>query len=212
MPDHFHLLIIACCISLTGSMLPDFPTSKKEIRKQLMLLTERLGREKAPLLARIKSFTQHEGKIHSYDRIGAKPVSEGFEEIAIPVSIELSEIPDLVGENLAAKIEVVADQLARRQVEMFYRKFTEVTREVGNSLDAQGAPFTQDMVFEMLEKVDMEFGPDNQPTFTLNTTPELAKVFEGWQDDPSFKARYEGLLNRKRDAWRDRESDRKLVD
>jgi hypothetical protein len=193
-------------------MLPDFPRSKKEIRKQLVLLTERMEREKAPLLAGIKSFTQHEGRVHSYDRIRADPVSEGFEEIAIPVTIELSEMPDLVGEKLVAKIEAMADQLARKRMEMFYRKFTEVTREVGNSFDAQGAPLTQDMVFEMLERIDMEFGPDNRPTFTFNTTPELAKVFERWQDDPCFKVRYEELLNRKRDAWRDRESNRKLVD
>ena len=59
---------------------------------------------------------------------------------------------------------------------------------------------------------DMEFGPDNQPTITWHTTPELTKVYESWQGDPSFKARYEDILNRKRDAWRDRESDRKLVD
>jgi len=193
-------------------MLPDFPQSKKEIRKKLVQLTERLEREKAPLLARIKSFAQHEGKIHSYDRIGAKPVSEGYEEMRIPLTISFNEVPDLVGEKLVAKIDATATQLATKRMEMFRRKFDQVTREVGNALDAKGAPFTQDMFFTMLEKVDMEFGPDNQPTITWHTTPELTKVYESWQGDPSFKARYEDILNRKRDAWRDRESDRKLVD
>jgi hypothetical protein len=193
-------------------MLPDFPQSKREIRKRLVQLTERLEREKAPLLAEIKGFIQHEGKVHSYDRIKADPVTEGFEEIAIPVTIELSEMPDLVGEKLFAKIDALADQVARKRMEMFYQKFTEVTREVGNALDAQGAPLTPEMIFEMLERVDMEFGPDNQPTFRFNTTPELAKVFEGFQDDAAFRAKYEELLNRKRDAWRNRESNRKLVD
>ncbi len=193
-------------------MLPDFPKSKKEIRKRLALAIERMEREKAPLLAGIKNFAQHEGTVHSYDRIKADPVSEGFEEIAIPVTIELSEMPDLIGEKLAAKMDAIADELARKRMEMFRRKFTEVTREVGNAFDAQGAPLTHDMFFEMLERVDMEFGPDDQPMFTFNMTPGLEKVFENWQDDPLFRARYEELLNRKRDAWRDRESNRKLVD
>ena len=112
---------------------------------------------------------------------------EGYEEIAIPVTVGVSEAPDLVGEKLTAKVEEVAEQMARVRMEMFYRKFTEVTQEVGNAFDAKGAPFTQEMFFEMLEKVDMEFGPDNQPTFRFNATPELVKVFEGWQTTPPLR-------------------------
>lgn len=194
-------------------MLPDFPQSKKEIRKKLVLLTEQLAREKAPLLAGIKSFMQHEGKTHSYDRIRAEPVSEGFEEIAIPVTIQVSEMPDLVGEKLRVKIEALADEIARKRMEMFNRKFTEVTKEIGNALDAKGAPFSQEMFFEMLEKIDMDFGPDGQPTVRMHTSTQgLIEVYEKWQEDPAFKIRYDELLNRKRDAWRDRESYRKLVD
>jgi hypothetical protein len=192
-------------------MLPDFPVTKKEIHKKVALAMEQMERAKAPMLSEIKSFVQHEGKVHSYDRIGAKPVSEGYEEIAIPVTIELTEIPELVGEKFNAKIEAIGDQLARKRMEMFYRKFTEVTQEIGNAFDAGGAPLTQDMCLAMMEKMDMEFGPDERPTFRLHTTPELAKIYEAWQQDASFKARYEELLNRKRDAWRDRESNRKLV-
>jgi hypothetical protein len=83
-------------------MLPDFPTSKTEIRKHIVRATEQAERAKAPLLAKIKSFTQHEGTAHSYDRIGAKAVTgEGFEAIEVPITIDVSEIPDLVGEKLA---------------------------------------------------------------------------------------------------------------
>jgi hypothetical protein len=192
-------------------MLPDFPVTKREIHKHVALAMEHMERTKTPMLSEIKSFVQHEGKIHSYDRIGATSVSEGYEEIAIPVTIQLSEIPELVGEKFNAKIEAIVDELARKRMEMFYRKFTAVTQEVGNAFDAGGAPLTQDMCFAMMERMDMEFGPDNRPTFRLNTTPELAKVYEAWQQDPSFKARYEEVLDRKRDAWRDRESNRKLV-
>lgn len=192
-------------------MLPDFPVTKREIHKNVALAMEHMERTKTPMLSEIKTFVQHEGKVHSYDRIGATSVSEGYEEIAIPVTIQLTEIPELVGEKFNAKIEAIADQLARKRMEMFYRKFTAVTQEIGNSFDAGGAPLTQDMCLAMMEKMDMEFGPDNRPTFRLNTTPELAKVYEAWQQDPSFKGRYEELLDRKRDAWRDRESNRKLV-
>ena len=64
----------------------------------------------------------------------------------------------------------------------------------------------------MLEKVEMEFGPDNQLIGRFQTSPEIANVIRKWREDPSFMAKYQELLNRKRDAWRDRESNRKLVD
>ena len=194
-------------------MLPDFPASKTEIRKHIMRATEQAERAKAPLLAKIKSFAQHEGTAHSYDRIGAKAVTdEGFEAIAIPVTIDVSEIPDLVGEKLAAKIDAVADGLARKRMEMFYRKMNEGTEEGGNAMDMKGAPLTQDAFFTMLERVDMEFGPDNLPTSVWHTTPALAEVIGKWDDDPAFRSRYEELLDRKRNEWRDRESNRKLVE
>ncbi len=194
-------------------MLPDFPTSKAEIRKHILRATEQAERAKAPLLARIKSFAQHEGTSHSYDRIRAKAVTnEGFEPIGVPVIVDVSEIPDLVGEKLAAKIDAVGDALARKSMEMFYRKINEVTQEVGNAMDMKGAPLTQDAFFTMLERMDMEFGPDNLPTFVWHTTPALAEVVGKWEDDPAFRSRYEELLDRKRNDWRDRESNRKLVE
>jgi len=194
-------------------MLPDFPKSKSEISEQILRATELAERAKAPLLARIKSFIQHEGAVHSYDRIGAKPVTdEGFEGIQVPVTVDVSEIPDLVGQKLVAKIDAVAEVLARKRMEMFYRKMEEVTQEVGNAIDMKGAPLTQDAFFTMLEKVDMEFGPDNLPTIVWHTSPALAEVIGKWDHDPAFKNKYEELLNRKRNDWRDRESNRKLVE
>jgi len=164
----------------------------------------RSERAKAPFLAKIKGFAQHEGTAHSYDRIGAKAVTdEGFEAIAIPVTIDVSEIPDLVGEKLAAKIDAVADGLASKRMEMFYRKMNEVTEEVGNAMDMKGAPLTQDAFFTILERVDVEFGPDNLPTSVWHTTPALAEVIGKWDEE---------LLDRKRNEWRDRESNRKLVE
>ena len=97
-------------------------------------------------------------------------------------------------------------------MEMFYRKMNEVTEEVGNAMDMKGAPLTQDAFFTMLERVDMEFGPDNLPTSVWHTTPALAEVIRKWDDDPAFRSRYEELLDRKRNEWRDRESNRKLVE
>ena len=46
--------------------------------------------------------------------------------------------------------------------------------------------------------------------------PEMADVirerFMEWIRDPEFRKRHEEIMRRKYEAWRDRESNRKLVD
>jgi hypothetical protein len=193
-------------------VLPDFPSTKREIGARILAAIEHSARRKAPVLAEIKTRLQHEGKVHSYDRIGAAPKTEGFEEVKIPVTVQISEVPDLVGKHMEAKIEAIAEERARLSMDMSHRRFKEVADEVGNAVHAQGAPLTEDLIFRMLERPDMEFGPDNQPLGIFYTTPELGKALEILQRNPSFGARYQELLQRKRDGWRDRESNRKLVD
>lgn len=204
----------ALCIPLRydGRMLPDFPHSKDQIRHRISLGIYYAARAKAPLLAEIKTIVQHEGKIHAYDRIRAAPVTEGYEQLGIPVTIELAEIPELVGERLAAKVDAIAEQMASKEMELFYRKQSQACEEVGNAVDAKGAPLTADILLDMLERTDMEFGPDNQPLGRFVVGPSGADRLQALQEDPDFQVRYKELVERKHDAWRDRESNRKLVD
>jgi hypothetical protein len=193
-------------------MLPDFPRTKDQIRKRITLGIWHAVRAKAPILAEIKTLVQHEGKLHSYDRVRAAPVTEGYEDLKVPVTIAFADVPELVGGRLAAKIDEIAEQMARLEMEMFYRKHSQVSEEVGNTFDAKGAPITGDAILDLLEKVDMEFGPDGQLLQRFVVGPELAGQLQKLQEEPAFRTRFEGLVERKRSAWRDRESNRKLVD
>ena len=103
-------------------MLPDFPQTKDQIRQRITLGIFHAVRAKAPLLAEIKTLVQHEGNLHAYDRVRAAPVTEGYEKLAVPITIAFSEVPTLVGERLAAKIDDIAEQMAKLEMEMFYRK------------------------------------------------------------------------------------------
>jgi hypothetical protein len=193
-------------------MLPDFPQLKSELRDGILRAIQVASRVKAPLLAQIKTFLQHEGTVHSYDRIDAPSRTDAYEQIGVPIEITYAEVPDLVGERLASKIDAIAEDIARKEMELFHRKFSESAQEVGNAFDARGAPLTPELFFKMIEGVHMEFGPDGQLLGQFRTSPALAKVMQSWRDNPSIMAQYEALVNRKRDAWRDRENRRKLVD
>jgi hypothetical protein len=193
-------------------MLPDFPHSKDQIRNRIMLAIDHAMRVKAPLLAGMKTLVQHEGKIHAYDRVRAKPVIEGYHELAIPVTLDLTEVPDLVGAKLVAKIDEIAEHKAQREMDLFHQKHWQISEEVGNTLNANGDQLNGDLLLELIEKADMQFGPDGQPLNKFVAGPALAAPLQKLLDDPSFRARYDDLVEGKRNVWRDRESDRKLVD
>jgi len=159
---------------------------------------------------------QHEGFTHSYEQIGVGIVEEQLKEHAIPMEIKFDEVPELIGDRLTAKVDAVADELARRTSEDAYKKLDESMGKVGNSINAGGKPFSQKIYLEMLEKMEMEFEDTGEPAFKLVMHPDMAEVvrkrMEEWQNDNDFQLKYGELIRLKREAWFDRESNRKLVD
>ena len=154
--------------------------------------------------------------MHSYEQVGAGIVEEGFREYSVPVQIRFDEIPELVGERLIAKIESIAEELARQTSKDGFKKIEEELSKVGNFVNAAGRPVSEEVFFEMLEKMDMTFDDDGNPNITFIVHPDmgehLRRLSEKWGADAKFQERYKGLMRAKREAWLDRENNRKLVD
>jgi hypothetical protein len=68
----------------------------------------------------------------------------------------------------------------------------------------------------MLEKMEMECEENGEPAFSLVMHPDMAEVvrkrMQEWENDRDFQDRYTAVIRLKREAWLDRESNRKLVD
>lgn len=175
---------------------------------------------KSPLRTLGSRITQHEGVLHTYEQstdYGIRSVTEGLEEISVPIEVKIDEIPELVGEKLLARIDAIAEDAARQVSQITFRKMDQVTREAGMAVDAAGGPPTQKIWLEMFEKMEVDFDPKTgMPEVTLVMHPVMAesmqKLWIEWEKDASFMKQYGDLLARKREEWRDRESRRKLVD
>jgi hypothetical protein len=103
------------------------------------------------------SITQHEGTLHSYEQItesGTRSITEGLQEIAVPIEVKIEEIPEMVGEKLFARIDAIAEDAARQVSQQTFRKMAEVTRESGRTVDAAGGPPTKEIWLELFEKID----------------------------------------------------------
>jgi hypothetical protein len=103
--------------------------------------------------------------------------------------------------------------------EMLLRKAGEATERVGNKVDAGGQPFSAELYFQMLETVQIDFDELGRPDISgrrMVMHPDQAErvraLMEQWEKDESFQQRYRDIMLKKREDWRDRESNRKLVD
>jgi DNA topoisomerase IB len=197
-------------------MLPDFPTLKAEVERIILTGLRQRVRRGDPILSKIKGFTQHEGTQLRYEQQGGTTVQEGFEKIGMEFQVPIADIPDLAGEKLNAKLDEMARELTSQEAKAFFKKMGEICEAAGTSLDAGGQPATPEMLLDMMDKVQMEFEPDGKPSQSFvvhpDTVPALQKIAEQIENDPKLKRRNEEILERQREAWLARESNRKLAD
>jgi hypothetical protein len=197
-------------------MLPDFPKLKAEVHRDVLARIRRRADSADSVVSQIKRLSQHEGRDMRYDRIGAPPVESGPEELGARFEVLVSEVPDLIGPKLDAKIEEIAQEIAKQQAKMFFRRVGETCDEVGNTINANGQPLSAELMLEMFSNAQLNFGPDGKPTgqFVIHPdmAPALKRADEELEGDPELKRRFEDILRRKREEWATRESHRKLAD
>ncbi|HWW13811.1 MAG TPA: hypothetical protein VN310_04045 [Candidatus Dormibacteraeota bacterium] len=197
-------------------MLPDIPETKGEILNRITTAIKRKIDADHPILAGIKSITQHEGVIHQHDQIGFGTVSEGYREIGAPVKIDLDEVPDLIREKLDQKLTGIANEIGKQQMQMFFRTLDEATEKAGTRLDNKGKPMTADTILQLIEMTEVDFDRSGKPTSSFVLHPDMMetakKIDQQIKNDPDLKARAEAIRRRHYESWLARENNRKLVD
>ena len=84
-------------------------------------------------------------------------------------------------------------------------------------VSAEGEAISIDHFFEVLEKVSRDFDEHWKTRWSsvATTNPELfqsiAKIIEEAKSDPEIQQRFDAIMERKREEWRVRENNRKLV-
>lgn len=201
-------------------MLPDFPTSKRDLSQLLDLRLRRSVRQRSVLATLATSIVQHEGSVMAYDQLtreGKRIVTGAYEKAEAGIMIPIEEIPDLTGDNLNKKIDEIAEDIAKQTSQKGFKKIHETLDEAGTGVDAEGQPLTPELFLKSLEGMEMNFDPETlEPTFSIvihpSMKPSMEKLKDQMENNPEYKAKYEALLTKKREAWRDREGHRRLVD
>jgi len=190
-------------------MLPDFPKMRKLLEEAIHYQIHLRARTKSVISTLVHGITQHEGTQHSYHQEGSGTITQGYEQIASPFTIRFDEVPELIGERLEAKIDALAEDIARQTSDLFYKTMDEVTKKAGTSFDGGGGPITQEIALEMHERT--QWSPDSVFIAHPVMAEAMSKKWNEWQADAEFMKKFKEIDRRKKEEWRDRESNRKLV-
>ena len=195
-------------------MLPDFPEEKSKLMDEWTKYLERkqnalLGPFSAP-----RYFTHHEGNRWRIERSDGSVSESEYEELKGELTVSIEEATTLTPEQIASKLDDIAESMASQATASIFETLREAADGVGNSINANGRPFSKELFLELLSRVSIDFDPDGNPQMPMMIVPPGfdKSLFDEWDKDPELAKRHDEIMRRKKEEFDAREASRKLVD
>jgi hypothetical protein len=197
-------------------MLPDFPEIKQHVHQFLMHYLDNRCRYHMGVLRLVRSVSIPEGSHTKVTRPDGTTDEPKMERAEVGLFASSDPRKGLSFEEVLKSLDDAARQMAEKQTQMMFRRIDEVTKETGNVSDLAGQPFTAKALNDMLERLDIPFDPQGKPCIpplvcNPKTAEELISRKTEIESDLAEKRRFVEIIARKRQEFRDRESNRKLV-
>jgi hypothetical protein len=195
-------------------MLPDFPETKQLFSRFFQTYMRRKMREISPF-GMIPVRHYHEGRAMKVVRDDRSESQSDMQQLSTQLEIKVEEIEDLTLDRVIQKYDLMIFDMVSKQANFVRGRMSSEIPE-SQSLNARGRKLSAELILEMKDKIQMAFNPDGTPQEIfldgpLFTPEAIAAVEREFQDSPELQKRHEDLIARKREEWRAREADRKLV-
>jgi hypothetical protein len=196
-------------------MLPDYPILKRELAEAL---NEQLRRRVHARLGIVKEFGHrrvHEGRSTLIARADGSEQLAGFEQLDTSLNMTRAEIRDLDPSVLFHRIDAAAEELARQQSKYAFKAIEDAAAAATNVVEGKGE-FSVELFLEAFGKLEIEFESDGKPRFPClvihpTAAEDVVRALRVLESDQKLKARFDVLIETKREEWRAREASRKLV-
>jgi hypothetical protein len=195
-------------------MLPDFPETKRLFSRFFRTYMRRKARQISPYGA-VQSRYIHEGRATRIKRADQSESTSPMQQLSASLEIKFDEIESLTFEKAIEKHDAMLLDLVRKQTD-FIRERMSAEIPASQTLDAKGKKLSPQIMFDLFEKMQIDFYPDGTPhelhvDGPLFTAESLAAVETEIESDPEWKRKFDEMMEKKKEAWRAREADRKLV-
>ena len=195
-------------------MLPDFPDTKRLFSRFFQTYMRRKIREVSPFSA-VQTRHLHEGRAMKITRADQSESTSGLQQLSAHIEVTFDEIKDLTLKKAIEKHDAMIADMVRKQTHFIRERMSSELPE-SQTLDARGRRFDAQVVLDMLEKMQFDFYPDGTPheiyvDGALFTSERMAAVDKELESDPELKRKFDEMMEKKKEEWRAREADRKLV-
>jgi phenylalanine-4-hydroxylase len=195
-------------------MLPDFPETKRLFSRFFRTYMRRKVREVSPYGA-VQTRYLHEGRAMKITRADRSESTSSMEELSVHLEIKFDEIESLTLQKAIEKHDAMIADMVQKQTHFVRERLSSEIPE-SQTLNAKGRKFDAQVVIEMLEKMQIDFYPDGTPheifvDSPLFTPERMAAVDKEFESNPELKRKFDEMMEKKKEEWRAREADRKLV-
>ena len=193
-------------------MLPDFLKTKEKLKKRLDYKMKETRLFHLGPLANVPVSMIFEGNITVVVREDGSTQEAKMKKSTVKLEIKSTEVEEMNHDMVINKVSDLGGKMAEKEAKLFFEQIKKSTDEVGNVISTDGEPLSIDLFFEMLEKISRDFDEEGNPselTFVANPkmSPSINKILSQVEADP----RYQAIIEQKREEWRARENNRKLV-
>ena len=193
-------------------MLPDFLKTKEKLRRKLnYTLKQAILSHIGPIDDIPESISFEGNKTVTIYEDGSVSKTDP-KDIDVKLEAKSADVETMTHEMVLEIIDRLAKKIAGEQKKLFYEEIGRSADEVGNVISGDGNSLAIDMLYQMLEKIPRDFDEKGNPTelrvaVSPNLFPSIANIISQAEADPRFHA----LIEQKKEEWRARESNRKLV-
>lgn len=159
--------------------------------------------------------TLHEGDRHHLVREDGSEQDVEMKQSSASMSFHFDELDTATTEEIIKKWDAAARDMHGQMTKHLFQVVDEGCEEVGNVTAGAGRPF-EETFLEAMEKVSWSFEADgaaSRKCFYFHPSAEttIREALARMSSDPAFEAKYKAIEAKKKEEWRAREADRKLV-
>lgn len=198
-------------------MLPDYRPVKAELQAAVDEFIRRRVGVHLGVFNEIKHVTLKEGREKTrVVRPSGEVEDNPLRLRSVSIEFKKEEVGQIALPALLRRLDAAAEQMAGEMARDIYGSIKTAVDRVGNAVDAQGKGLTATLMLEAFAKIEIEFDRGGQPILpTLHIHPSLREALElatrTLTTDPELREQFRRLISEKREQWREREANRKLV-
>jgi hypothetical protein len=196
-------------------MLPDYPTLKLELADFLnRILRSRIASHQG-FVGRLGKHRVFEGRRSHIRRATGDSETTDFEGVSVEREISLSKVPTITLIDIFREVDSVAAEMGTKMSKAFFRSLDKSLDAAGQVDDAKGEKLSPELLLKAMEGIEVDFDENGNYKLSLVIHPSMSEAAatagRRLEEDPIFRERHRDLIERKREAWRVRETSRRLV-